>query len=98
MRTALHVAAAEGQFACVDRILKSSVNVGILDRWGSTPLEDAVKGGHATVYMLLKSRGASFNAGFADTLMLRSSVEGNTVMQSHLKKCGASVDCVNYDG
>lgn len=46
MRSPLHVAAAEGRFTCVDLLLKYNMDPCILDRWDSSPMVDAVKGGH----------------------------------------------------
>jgi len=59
-RTALHVAAAEGKLECVQELINLGAFVNAKDRWGNTPLDDAVffqrtevadflreKGGHA---------------------------------------------------
>eukprot|EP00741_Cyanophora_paradoxa_P006666 tig00001030_g6447.t1 len=56
-RTALHVAAAEGQRKMVEELLALGVPVNARDRWGSTPLEDAVRAKHSSVAQALRFRG-----------------------------------------
>ena len=48
-RTALHLAASEGQFEVVDYLIKRKVNVNAKDRWGGTPLKDAKKSNHTDI-------------------------------------------------
>ena len=48
-RTALHLAASEGQFEVVDYLIKRKVNVNAKDRWGGTPLKDAKKSNHVDI-------------------------------------------------
>ncbi|TRY63704.1 hypothetical protein TCAL_03613, partial [Tigriopus californicus] len=49
-RTALHVAAAEGQFECVKFLLETTgIKAMPKDRWGFTPLEEAIRFGHEKV-------------------------------------------------
>ncbi|ESA35889.1 glutaminase [Leptolyngbya sp. Heron Island J] len=61
-RTAIHLAAAEGQLKVVKFLLANNVNPNIQDRWGFTPLDDAIRHGHEEVATALKqSGGASGN-------------------------------------
>jgi glutaminase len=49
-RTAIHVAAAEGQMDCVKFLLETAeVNASPKDRWNFTPLEEARRFGHDKV-------------------------------------------------
>lgn len=57
-RTALHLAAAEGQQAMVAFLLDNGADVSVLDRWGATPLSDALRHRHDAVASLLRAHGA----------------------------------------
>lgn len=53
-RTALHLAAAEGHVNCVDFLLKQcKVPHDVRDRWGKSPLEEAIAFGHTAVIQML---------------------------------------------
>jgi ankyrin repeat protein len=42
----LHVAASEGQLNVVEFLLGQDIDVNAVDRWGNTPLEDAINNAH----------------------------------------------------
>ena len=54
----LHLAASEGNYPIVDFLIRAGANVNVEDRWGGTPLRDAVREGHRKVAGLMHSRGA----------------------------------------
>ncbi|GMH51011.1 hypothetical protein TrST_g8567 [Triparma strigata] len=56
-RTALHLAAAEGQLVSVDFLLNSKADVNFKDRWGRVALDDSVAGKHYEVAKLIMSAG-----------------------------------------
>ncbi|MBL0318586.1 MAG: glutaminase A [Alphaproteobacteria bacterium] len=56
-RTALHLAAAEGQLETVAYLLKKDVEINPRDRWDGTPLTDAKRHKHADVATLLEQQG-----------------------------------------
>ena len=66
-RYALHVAAAEGHEKIVEYLLFAQADPNCKDRWGGTPLQDALAGQHIGTAHILKSKGAevpeSFGAG-----------------------------------
>lgn len=56
-RTALHLAASEGQSHVVRYLLSKNVTVNPIDRWGGTPLSDAIRSNHLDIIELLKEKG-----------------------------------------
>lgn len=55
-RTALHLAAAEGHLDCVQFLVeKCNVDVSVMDRWGNTPYDDAVRFQREAVQHYLES-------------------------------------------
>jgi glutaminase len=58
-RTALHLAAAEGQVKVIAFLLgKVRVSHSPVDRFGMTPLDEAIKRGNDEIVELLKKAGA----------------------------------------
>lgn len=56
-RTAMHLAASEGQDAILAYLIAKKVNVNHRDRWGGTPFADALREGHTKTVALLKKHG-----------------------------------------
>ncbi len=56
-RTAIHLAASEGQEEVVRYLIAKGVNINPRDRWGGTPLADAKRGNHTKVVTLLEKYG-----------------------------------------
>ena len=52
-RTAMHLAASEGQIKVIQWLLDRGVRKNPRDRWGSTPIEDAEREGHIKIVSLL---------------------------------------------
>jgi len=57
LRTPLHLASAEGHLQVVQYLIAHEVNVNPLDRWGCTPLDDALRHGRTEVTERLKGAG-----------------------------------------
>ena len=58
-RTAIHLAASEGRLDVVKGlILELKANPSPVDRWGGTPLDDALRQGHAETATFLRGHGA----------------------------------------
>ena len=65
-RTALHVAAMDGCLAAVVCLVEElDATVSPLDRWGRSPLDEAVEHDRASVVAFLQKRGAEHGAAFA---------------------------------
>ena len=58
-RTALHLAASEGQLGAVRFLLGAGARPEATDRWGGTPLTDAGRAKHTAVADLLQSHDDS---------------------------------------
>jgi len=56
-RTALHVAASEGNYEAVKLLIKYGANPSLKDRFNNTPIDDALRGDHEKVYEYLKELG-----------------------------------------
>ncbi|CAN5377084.1 glutaminase A [soil metagenome] len=57
-RTALHLAASEGQVHIARYLIGKQVQLNPIDRWGNTPLSDAYRTQHQDVIELLEKNGA----------------------------------------
>ena len=53
-RTPIHLAASEGHLNVIKFFIAGGYNLTPLDRWGGSPLDDAVNHGHTDVVSLLK--------------------------------------------
>jgi hypothetical protein len=64
-RTALHLAASQGNLRVVELLLSMEADVKRKDRWASMPLDEAIKGGHDLVAAALFARGGEMNPSTA---------------------------------
>ena len=56
-RFALHLAASKGRLLAISYLLSICSNPNVKDRWGGTPIEDALKNGHFHCAKLLAANG-----------------------------------------
>lgn len=101
-RTALHHASAEGLLLvvkCLVEELRADAN--IVDRWGGTPLDDALRCEHTSVVSYLKSRGAlrGKTGGWSDEagMLCRAGAEGDQELVHGLVQQGLDINAFNYD-
>ena len=57
-RTAMHLACSEGNILIAEALLAHNAGLNKVDRWGGTPLADAVREGHLEMAQLLIDHGA----------------------------------------
>ncbi|KAE8908231.1 hypothetical protein PF003_g7470 [Phytophthora fragariae] len=67
LRTLLHVASAEGRLQIAKYLVACGANVNLLDRWGSSPLSDAVDFAHNELAKFLIANHAT-ESGFRATV------------------------------
>lgn len=79
-REQLHRAAASGNQAAVEQLLKQKYPVNRFDDLGKTPLHHAVAGGNIAIVDLLIRAGANVNAN-------DERVIGNTPLSDNIAKC-----------
>eukprot|EP00184_Porphyridium_aerugineum_P002671 CAMPEP_0184695846 /NCGR_PEP_ID=MMETSP0313-20130426/3348_1 /TAXON_ID=2792 /ORGANISM="Porphyridium aerugineum, Strain SAG 1380-2" /LENGTH=1119 /DNA_ID=CAMNT_0027154373 /DNA_START=331 /DNA_END=3690 /DNA_ORIENTATION=- len=58
LRTPLHLAASEGHEAVAELLIMNGANMYALDRFGRSPIDDAIKNGHREVLKVFRSAGA----------------------------------------
>ena len=100
LRTALHVASSEGNQPAVRALMKRhDVETDPRDRWGNTPLHDAVKGGHKVVASELRAGGATLGMNESDTsaLLCELAKAGSVDRLSLFIEMGADVNARDYD-
>ena len=96
----LHLAASEGNATVVRHLIQSStVNLNAVDRWGGTPLRDAVRGGHALVAQELRDAGAQLGLDEVSTSseLCELAKRGATDRLSLILSCSAEVNAKDYD-
>ena len=101
-RTALHIAAAEGNVPAIEIILEGGAQPGPRDRWSATPLLEAVKSKKAAAIDALLARGAAATGlGIDENAMsglLCSAAQAKDVELIGLFiKAGAPVNSGDYD-
>lgn len=98
-RTGLHVAASDGRAAVVEWLLKAGANPNPKDRFGRTPLDDAITYNHMDVVDVLRQHGAeatAFNQFEAE--MIQAAAAGDMDVVKRLVKAGVDPNCADYDG
>ena len=98
-RSALHLAASEGNGPIVDFLLRNKADINAKDRWGGTPLHDAVREGHHSVARQLRGQGAvlGFDEAQASSELCELALRGDKERLLLLIECGANVDAADYD-
>lgn len=102
-RTALHLAAAEGNLQMVKLLVeKFKANLNLMDKYGNTPFDDATRAGHEAIAVYLKSKGASIGETKSkDRIdawrLLEAAAAGRTNELRMLSKQGVNINTVDYD-
>ena len=98
-RTALHLAAAEGHTVIVTYLISRKVNVNCEDRWGNTPLREALRSNHSECVRVLKQAGATMGTtSDIDSEIIRAASTNDVNGLKALLDAGGNVNCKDYDG
>lgn len=104
-RTAMHLAASEGLLEMVTYLideLKASHSP--VDRWGGTPLDDALRHNHSTVVEFLVRSGASRGTNpdaaidISSTALCDAASKGDVDTLRKIRNAGGDVNVGDYDG
>lgn len=101
LRTALHIAAAEGQGPTVQLLLLKGASIHAVDRFGFTPLNDAVVGKHLGIIKMLVDCGAvlkHMDRGEIGSTMCKNAFKNDTAALGALLAAGVDVNAADYDG
>lgn len=102
-RTAIHLASSEGLLLVITCLVEElNCNLNVSDRYGGTPLDDAIRHGHAGVADYLKEKGAlrGKTALYQDSISLLVAAGGKGDLDSLknlIKKSGVDPNACNAD-
>jgi ankyrin repeat protein len=95
----LIVAAARGDTAAVQQLLQQGAHIEATDKWGSTPLLQAVQNGKIEVVKLLLGKGANIEAASGDgTSLILAAAAGNIEIVQVLLEKGANTGATDGSG
>ena len=96
--TALHIAASEGHVELVEYLIQQGAQVNRSDRWGGSPLNDALRHRHAEVVQVLKRVGARSGSPSQATCFITAAAEGDLEEVQNLLQFGnVNVNQGDYD-
>eukprot|EP00977_Amphora_coffeiformis_P017483 scaffold5754_cov166-Amphora_coffeaeformis.AAC.5 len=97
-RTALHIAASEGQLEICQFLVAKGARINRVDRWGGSPLDDAHRGRFVDVVKFLRKNGAKFGSTSQATNFITAASDGDVEeLQAFLDFGSVDVDQGDYD-
>ncbi|KAJ3196469.1 hypothetical protein HK101_008876 [Irineochytrium annulatum] len=100
-RTPMHIAASENQLEAVRVLLSHGANVHARDRFGHSPLFDAVRARYQDVAQMLRSAGGHFAEEETNDVMgiaFGAASTGDLDMIKLVVECGVDLNTPGYDG
>lgn len=97
-RTPLHVAASEGRLALLKLLLDHGAIVNRSDRWGGSPLDDAMRHRHSECTKLLCAHGARLGSSDHNAAIILAASRGDLQAINALIQEGVQVNGCDYDG
>lgn len=97
-RTALHLAASNGHLETITRMLEFGyLDLSPLDRFGQTPLDDAIRHEHVAVQKLLKSEGAQMGSVEFGVALCEAAANNDTDKIRQMIEAGVRAGMADYD-
>ncbi len=96
-RTALHVAASEGKLEMVRYLIAAGAKVNRSDRWGGSPLDDALRHRHPEVAKYIRSKGGRTGNADKSTSLITAASEGDVEEVMMLVEDDINVNIGDYD-
>jgi hyperpolarization activated cyclic nucleotide-gated potassium channel 4 len=100
-RTAIHLAASQGHLEAVTLLIdEAGADPSPVDRWGGTPLDDAIRSGHGEVVAFLLGRGAKKGqrrVGARSATEMKSAQLCDSAARGELERLRAMVEREGYD-
>mmetsp|Transcript_28294 Transcript_28294/g.53556 ORF Transcript_28294/g.53556 Transcript_28294/m.53556 type:complete len:582 (-) Transcript_28294:39-1784(-) len=96
-RTAIHVAASEGDEAMVKFLCERGAKINRSDRWGGSPLDDALRHRHKKLATYLRSKGAVTGHADKSTNLITAASEGDIEEVNMLIEDKVDINCADYD-
>ena len=100
-RSSLHLACSEGRLDAAVYLIGASAAVDVEDRWGHTPLHDAILAGHTDVVAALRRAGAALPADSQaelDAQLRTLAAKGDAARMARLLDCGLDPNAADSDG
>jgi ammonium transporter, Amt family len=98
-RSVLHLVCSNGHLKALQLLMASSdLIVDTFDRFGSTPLQDAIHRGHIEIAAILRSAGATVVNCELATRLCTFAAAGNLLEIKNLEARGSDMNVCDYDG
>ena len=94
-----HLASSVGNAPIVKALLEGGAEVNAKDRWGGTPLRDAVREGHTSVATMLHAAGGElgYDEVEASGSLCELAKQGSRDLLEIMLKCGVHANAKDYD-
>ncbi|CAE7262902.1 Cebpz [Symbiodinium natans] len=97
-RTALHLAASNGHLETITKMLEfGNLDLSPLDRFGQTPLDDAIRHQHVAVQRLLKSEGAQMGKVEFGVALCEAASQNDLGKIRQMIEAGVRAGMADYD-
>ncbi|CAE7532455.1 SKOR, partial [Symbiodinium pilosum] len=97
-RTALHLASSNGHLETITKMLEfPTLDLSPLDRFGQTPLDDAIRHEHVAVQRLLKSEGAQMGKVEFGVALCEAASQNDHAKIRQMIEAGVRAGMADYD-